>query len=83
MASSSFASSLAGAAMDNGLLFVEPTKKHTSSVILIHGLGDSAEGWIDVAESLAPQLPHARFILPTASEKPVSLNAGMIMPSCK
>lgn len=64
-------------------MVVEPSAKHTASVILIHGLGDTAEGWIDVAESLAGQLPQVRFVLPTASEKPVSLNHGMIMPSCE
>jgi hypothetical protein len=49
---------------------------------MMHGLGDTADGWIDVAESLAMQLPHVRFILPTASEKAVTLNNGMMMPSC-
>jgi len=73
----------ATAAVDGYTLYVEPTKKHTASVILIHGLGDTADGWIDVAESLAPKLPHVRFILPTASEKPVTLNGGMVMTSCR
>lgn len=63
-------------------LFVEPSKPHTASVILIHGLGDSAYGWIDVAEQFSQSLPHVRFVLPTATEKPVTLNGGMLMPSC-
>ena len=64
-------------------MIVEPSGKHTASVVMIHGLGDSAEGWIDVAENLSEVLPYVRFILPTASEKPVTLNGGMLMPSCK
>lgn len=63
--------------------YVEPRVKHTASVFLIHGLGDTAHGWIDVAEQLSEHLPHVRFILPTATEKPVTLNGGMLMPSCK
>lgn len=57
-------------------LILTPAKaKHTASVILMHGLGDSAEGWIDTAaESLAPAVPHAKFILPTAKVQPVTIN---------
>lgn len=62
-------------------LVVEPAKKHTASMILLHGLGDSAHGWIDVAEQLADALPHVRFVLPSASDKPVTMNGGMSMPS--
>lgn len=67
--------------LDSGTLYVDPTIKHGASVVLLHGLGDSAEGWIDVAEQLAPMLPHVRFVLPSASDKPVSMNGGMRMPS--
>ena len=51
-------------------------------VIVLHGLGDSAAGWTDTVHSyLAPRLPHARFVLPSAKKQPVTINAGMPSPS--
>jgi len=37
-------------------------------------------GWEDVAYQLRSALPYARFILPTAPTRPISLNAGYAMP---
>jgi len=53
----------------------------TALVFLMHGLGDTADGWSDVASMLSPALPYVKFILPTAATQPVSLNGGMPMPS--
>ena len=39
---------------------------HTASVLLMHGFGDTAEGWREPATWLAQRLPHVRFVLPTA-----------------
>jgi lysophospholipase-2 len=50
-------------------------------VVISHGLGDTAEGFVDVAEFLAKELPHVKFILPTAPTQPVTMNMGMPMPS--
>lgn len=47
----------------------------------MHGLGDSADGFADVAEMLSHQLPYVKFILPTAPSSPVTLNGGMVMNS--
>jgi predicted esterase len=47
----------------------------------MHGLGDSADGFSDVAEMFSSQLPHVKFILPTAPSSPVTLNGGMVMNS--
>ncbi|OLY82277.1 Acyl-protein thioesterase 1 [Smittium mucronatum] len=60
---------------------VNALKKHTASVIFLHGLGDSGHGWASVAEQLGPLLPHIRFIFPHAPEIPVTLNFGMAMPA--
>jgi phospholipase/carboxylesterase len=50
----------------------------TSAVIFSHGLGDTSAGWADtVQHALLPQLPHTRFILPTAKRQPVTINGGM------
>ena len=45
----------------------------------MHGLGDSADGWTDAAQMLAQSLKHIKFIIPTASPIPVTLNGGMRM----
>jgi predicted esterase len=47
----------------------------------MHGLGDSADGFSDVAEMFSTALPHVKFILPTAPSQPVTLNGGMSMNS--
>ncbi len=60
---------------------IPPIGKHSASVVIMHGLGDSAEGFSDVAEILARAMPHVKFILPTAPESPVTLNGGMTMNS--
>lgn len=51
----------------------------TASVIWLHGLGASGHDFAPVAEQL--QLPHIRFILPHAPERPVSINGGYVMPA--
>lgn len=45
----------------------------------MHGLGDSADGLADLAEEWAKQMPYVKFILPTAEQRPVTLNGGMRM----
>lgn len=54
---------------------------HTALVILMHGLGDTANGFEDVATLWHGQLPHVKFVLPTAPTVPVTLNGGMPMPA--
>jgi len=68
---------------DNGLITVTPKNEGGQSglVVICHGLGDSAEGFVDVAEHLAKQMPHVKFILPTAPTQPVTMNMGMAMAS--
>jgi len=60
-------------------LTVAPRVKHTATVIFAHGLGDTGAGWSQVAEMLASQLPHIKFVLPTAPIRPVTVNGGMAM----
>jgi lysophospholipase-2 len=66
-----------------GTITVSPKNEADQSglVVICHGLGDSAEGFSDVAESLAQQMPYLKFILPTAPTQPVTMNMGMPMPS--
>lgn len=50
-------------------------------VVILHGLGDTSQGFLDVAQHLATRLPHVKFVLPTAPTQPVTMNMGMPMPS--
>jgi predicted esterase len=54
---------------------------HSCTVLMLHGLGDSAEGLVDIAESLSLHVPHVKFILLTADEIPVTLNGNEKMHS--
>ena len=64
------------------VVVVEPGVPATAAIIFMHGLGDTAHGWLDVATDVfGPALPHARIVLPTAHTKPVTINGGMPMPS--
>jgi len=67
----------------NGTITVAPRNEAAQSalVVICHGLGDSAEGFADVAEMLASKMPYTKFILPTAPTQPVTMNMGMPMPS--
>ncbi|KAG7097389.1 hypothetical protein E1B28_004739 [Marasmius oreades] len=62
---------------------VPAVKKHTATVIFVHGLGDSGHGWKPVAEmfSADPSLSHVKWVLPHARPRPVTANMGMVMPS--
>jgi len=64
-------------------LIVNPTSKHTATVIFIHGLGDSGNGWKPVADIFQrdPAMSHIKWVLPHAPERPVTANMGISMPS--
>lgn len=52
-------------------------------VVLSHGLGDSSEGLLDLAEHLATQkdLSHLKFILPNAPTRPVTMVSISLLDS--
>jgi phospholipase/carboxylesterase len=49
------------------------------SVIWLHGLGADGHDFAPVVYEL--NLPHTRFVLPHAPERPVALNNGYVMPA--
>lgn len=52
------------------------------SVILLHGLGDSGDGWAPVVPHVVQDgWPSMRFVLPHAPVQPVTINGGMAMRS--
>ncbi|KAK7100816.1 acyl-protein thioesterase 1-like isoform X2 [Littorina saxatilis] len=58
---------------------VQPLKEHTASFIFLHGLGDTGHGWAQGLRTLKFQ--NIKCVCPHAPIKPVTLNAGMRMPS--
>ncbi|KAG7352679.1 carboxylesterase [Nitzschia inconspicua] len=67
----------------SGTITVSPKNEADQSglIVICHGLGDTGEGFADVAEQFASQMPHLKFVLPTAPTQPVTMNMGMPMPS--
>jgi lysophospholipase-2 len=67
---------------DSGSISFIP-EKYDSLIVISHGLGDSAEGFADVANMFSQNASMARvkFILPTAPLQPVTMNGGMRMNS--
>ncbi|KAL4440017.1 hypothetical protein ABPG75_003018 [Micractinium tetrahymenae] len=58
-------------------LVFKPAAEHKSTLIMLHGLGDSGMGWADIAPMLSPDLPNTQFIFPTAPTRPITVNGGM------
>lgn len=60
-------------------LVVETGSRPTVTLIVLHGLGTSGEAFRPVAETIATQMAEpVRFILPTASPRPISLYSGQV-----
>jgi len=57
-----------------------PREEHKGTVILLHGLGDTGDGWASIAAEFAPSMRHVKFIFPHAPLRPITLNFGMTMP---
>lgn len=61
-------------------IVLKPTaNKHDGTVIFLHGLGDTGHGWSAGFDAI--RQPNVKYIFPTASVLPVSLNGGFPMPS--
>ncbi|PRW33175.1 acyl- thioesterase 1 [Chlorella sorokiniana] len=76
---------MAGGGAANRLVYPSPIvfealqQAAKSCLIMLHGLGDSGQGWADVAPMLQPDLPQTKFIFPTAPIRPITINGGMRM----
>ena len=65
-------------------LILEPlAQPATRCVLFCHGLGDTAQGWVDTLRELQAQAPlrSTRFIIPTAPTRRVTINGGMPCPA--
>ncbi|KAG0002969.1 hypothetical protein BGZ79_001966 [Entomortierella chlamydospora] len=54
-------------------IVLEPSAKHTATIIILHGLGDTGAGW-----QLRSSLPHVKFVFPTAELRPITVNKGAL-----
>ncbi|CAI7567969.1 Phospholipase/carboxylesterase [Penicillium manginii] len=61
---------------------VPALKKHTATVIMAHGLGDSGAGWMALAQNWRRRgmFDEVKFIFPNAPSIPITVNMGMSMP---
>ncbi|KAI5804883.1 Phospholipase/carboxylesterase/thioesterase [Geopyxis carbonaria] len=61
---------------------VPAAKTHTSTLIFLHGLGDTGNGWSSVSENfrLRRKFDECAFIFPHAPRIPITVNMGMQMP---
>ncbi|CAG9771131.1 unnamed protein product [Ceutorhynchus assimilis] len=60
-------------------VILSATAKHTATLIFLHGLGDTGQGWAQAMHAI--RAPFMKVICPTAKTIPVTLNAGFRMPS--
>jgi predicted esterase len=56
--------------------------KHTATLIVTHGLGDSGVGWVFLAEQwlMKNKMEQVKFVFPNAPSIPITINGGMRMP---
>lgn len=56
-------------------LTVPAVKRHTATVIMAHGLGDSGAGWVALAENWRrrQKFEEVKFIFPNAPNIPISV----------
>ncbi|KAF1996228.1 Phospholipase/carboxylesterase [Amniculicola lignicola CBS 123094] len=63
-------------------IVVPALKRHTATIIMMHGLGDSGAGWLFLSENWRrrSKFEEVAFVFPNAPNIPITLNGGMKMP---
>ncbi|KGY15138.1 hypothetical protein PABG_11917 [Paracoccidioides brasiliensis Pb03] len=66
----------------SGPIIVPALTRHTATVIMAHGLGDSGAGWLMLAQNWRRRglFDEVSFIFPNAPAIPITINFGMSMP---
>jgi len=56
--------------------------KHTATIIVAHGLGDTGVGWVFLAEQWIQEkkFDYVKFVFPNAPTIPITVNGGASMP---
>ncbi|TMO82503.1 alpha/beta hydrolase [Pseudoalteromonas spongiae] len=63
-------------------VIIEPQSSHKATVIWLHGLGDSGDGFAPIVPEInLPAELGVKFIFPHAPIQPVTINGGMAMRS--
>lgn len=61
---------------------IEPKGEHKATVVWLHGLGDSGDGFAPIVPEInLPEELGVKFIFPHAPVQPVTINGGMAMRS--
>ncbi|KAL3418241.1 phospholipase/Carboxylesterase [Phlyctema vagabunda] len=62
---------------------IPAVQRHTATIIMIHGLGDSGAGWTWLAEHwhATNHFEHVKFIFPSAPVIPITVSGGQPMPA--
>ena len=58
----------------------QPRGTHSATVIFLHGLGDTGNGWAPVGQQL--NIPHVKFVFPTAPTRQALLSMLIFLVSC-
>ena len=61
-----------------GVTMTPSSGEYERVVLWFHGLGDQADGWSELMPAL--DMEKTKFILPSASPRPIALNGGASMP---
>lgn len=63
-------------------VYLNPKGQHTHTLVFMHGLGDTADGYIDLfMDKSSPTPATMKIVLLTAPTRAVTINMGMKMPS--
>jgi len=56
-------------------LIIPAVKRHTATIIMAHGLGDSGAGWVSLAENWRrrQKFDEVKFIFPNAPSIPITV----------
>ena len=65
----------------NPLVIPASSSAIKATLIFLHGLGDSGQGWASAMKYISGKLPFLKFILPHAPSRPVTINGGATMPA--
>jgi len=60
-------------------VILNASKKHTATLVFLHGLGDTGMGWAGALNTIKPD--YLKVICPTAPMMPVTINGGAPMPA--
>ncbi|KAM5531519.1 hypothetical protein V8D89_014844 [Ganoderma adspersum] len=62
-------------------IVIAPTTEHAATVIFVHGLGQSNSQWVPALHRVVERLPAVKWILPQASNAPVTYSQERVRPS--